>query len=408
MWRSYNRTSFAEITAIAAEKLLLVPYLAALGAQNAKCSNNQALALLGCRLALNFHASAKFLPELCASHMAVCQFVYPNSERIIVNYPSEPVLAEASALITRSLPLGFGFDKLLDFLIEEINNGAVEGGFRGELVAKIILLLARDLCVYSCQASSSAQVVSLIRKSLVSDFLDTLCGSENLKASLLPYVNDDFKTRFLGGLVYFTHFVYVVYTPTRDELRQFFARGAAVFCRRFQVGIDLIIPVLLPGNSMSYILVTVKNYSSKSNESKLAPFKSRADKVKIDAGVIDYPYLVLFMDVGPNLEPVIEMTSRRERELHPREAKGSEAAAADTLALTGISRKIYPFLDHYPNLESKLKLLAGTWLEPVDLIKLEAKKKDLMRMMSVTYCPFDPIKASQPQAGPSRKRDRED
>jgi hypothetical protein len=79
-----------------------------------------------------------------------------------------------------------------------------------------------------------------------------------------------------------------------------------------------------------------------------------------------------------------------------------------TLAITGLSAKNYPFFKAYGNLEESLRKLANAWVEPLDLIdslpswsRVEDKKRDLKRIMFLTYESSDPGPSK-----PTKKRKR--
>jgi hypothetical protein len=371
---------------------------------NVQCSTEMALALLGCRFALNFHAYSSLVSALCNSHMATCLFILQNPEHIIAGYPSEPVLAEAAALASRRFN-PFKIDKLLEHLINQVKEGVVEAGYRGELVAKIILLLARDSAVLGdISDSPDTEAKSIINPCTVHRYLNHLCGAKVVNEKLVQKSIAGFQG-FLQGLVYFTHFVNVVYTPTLEDMKTFFMRGAAIFCRRMQEGIDCIIPVMLAGDEWSYILVSVKNYC---NQSNLAPAHSNAKKAHMQENA-NHPYLLLFMDVGPQLECKIETPISYSRAHLARKAQSNPSTALPmTLAITGLSAKNYPFLKAYGNLEESLRKLANASVEPLDFIdslpswsRVEDKKRDLKRIMFLTYESNDPGPSK-----PTKKRKR--
>lgn len=384
LWRCYSDCDYEEVVNLAGEKLLCVAALEG----EVICTRNQAMALLGCRLALNFHAFASFIPELCSSHMAACLHVFENTDRILGSYPSEPVLADASAMISQN-HLQFKISILLKYLRNEIREGVVEAGYRGELVAKILLLLARDSAVIV--SKGNAPVHSFVQMTSVYNYLVSLCGKANIDSNFEHLTEDDFGKRFLnGGVVYFTHFAYVTYTPSRETMGQFFNRGAAIFCKRNQVGIDLIIPVKMVDGEWSFILVTVKNYASKSNEATLAPFKSSAEKSKTDTGKAPFPYLVLFMDINPSQPSQVKMISAEMRKTRQQSSQAKKNFPV-TIAVTGLSDTIYPFISMYQGLHEELKSLAVAWVEPISFQTDNAKRNDLIRMTLPAYSPYDSV-----------------
>src|SRR5207249_1709773 len=86
-------------------------------------------------------------------------------------YPSEPVLAEASAELTDKL--GWGLP--LCTLCEYVRSGIVEAGYRGELLTKIICLMAMDDALNSIPTQSHQWKFS--RPVSVSAFLNHLIVS---------------------------------------------------------------------------------------------------------------------------------------------------------------------------------------------------------------------------------------
>src|SRR5215213_8927779 len=57
------------------------------------------LAVLSSRLSLSISPQSKIASELVAGHMALCSYVSPDRQRLYIGYSSEPILAEASAIL---------------------------------------------------------------------------------------------------------------------------------------------------------------------------------------------------------------------------------------------------------------------------------------------------------------------
>ena len=78
--------------------------------------------------------------ELIASHLAVLTRTDDERHFLRTVYPSEPLLAEVSARLTHR----YGWAHPLSALVHYIEGRIVEAGFRGELITKIICLMAMD------------------------------------------------------------------------------------------------------------------------------------------------------------------------------------------------------------------------------------------------------------------------
>jgi hypothetical protein len=209
-------------------------------------------------------------------------------------YPSEPILAEAFASLTDK----YGWAKPLRALHHFIQTSIVDGGFRGELLTKIICLMAVDKANGLNDYNSFTQW-KFSRPLHVFEFLNQLIPLDNIEAkdsaatTFSEYVTEhstlDFENlnRFMVGHVFFTHFIQVEDTVSMAMLARAWNRGAAIMCKAYNPRFDHIIPVMLEGadcrkfgplydpwneeqlaearRSMSYILIDSKNYSNKTN-----------------------------------------------------------------------------------------------------------------------------------------------
>ena len=97
------------------------------------------LAVLGCRLAIQTGSYVSLVHELVASHMMVLLRIVRH-EQVEAIYPSEPMLAVASYLLTAQ----FGWVRPLQTLITSLRHGIVGKGFRGEFVTKVLLCMAME------------------------------------------------------------------------------------------------------------------------------------------------------------------------------------------------------------------------------------------------------------------------
>jgi hypothetical protein len=186
----------------------------------------------------------------------------------------------------------YTWHKCLEAILRYLKNGSVDGGFRGELVCKIILMATWD----SCQSELLHQSIS------VKDFLSQLGGDDMLEAVKNNKCQMGETDRFLNGKVYFTHFTYVSYSLTTEaDLMSFCRNGQAIFCKSGQKLIDLLIPVVLDTHlttpRFTFIAVQCKNHLSFGTDGHKKAEKAYSAE---NAGFMswDLPYLVLFMSIG--------------------------------------------------------------------------------------------------------------
>jgi len=137
LYMSYLQSNTSDPQAI--DKLMNLLKRKLLGGANS-FENSQiditSLAILSSVVGLDISPQSQFASELVASHMATCLAVSEDRERLIIVYPSEPLLSEAAyeLMSTSTLRILNQFNILL-------KKGIVEPGPRGEIVGRIILVL---------------------------------------------------------------------------------------------------------------------------------------------------------------------------------------------------------------------------------------------------------------------------
>jgi hypothetical protein len=134
----------------------------------------------------------------------------------------------------------------------------------------------------------------------VREYLETLLPQETFNNAIRHQVSQAAQNEFLAGILFFTHFVYVTYTPTLDQIRAAFRQCAAIICKNNQKGIDIILPVLLASGTITFILIQVKchsdmNHKHEKAESSITP--ERAGIVSKD-NVFSPPFLGIHMELG--------------------------------------------------------------------------------------------------------------
>ncbi|CAJ0637020.1 7278_t:CDS:2, partial [Entrophospora sp. SA101] len=209
------------------------------------------LAVLSSRLSLSISPQSKIASELVAGHMALCSYVSPDRQRLYIGYSSEPILAEASAILMSDIK---NYSHLLKTLCNSVEDGIVDAGFRGELVAKLLLLRAWDKCC-------NLQIEPMTKYAIpitVKDFLLSLLGEKNYQMAF-----SDLDENLASGILFFNHFYGLEYTPDKTVLLKMFRRCAAIVGMPGQYGWDLMIPVILKNSvkpeNISVINIQIKN-----------------------------------------------------------------------------------------------------------------------------------------------------
>jgi hypothetical protein len=179
----------------------------------------QALAILSCRCGLFLSPTSVVARRMVASHMATCLHVSLDREKLIVTYPSEPVLGAACQSLLRDSDVR---TRCLQFLTEIFKCGAVERGNRGEVIGRLLCLFAMD---------------SLTNYTVKDFFIELGFSSE--EARLLCCENNNIESAHL----HFTHFV-CNQDSVVDEylLKKCFRRQAALAFEMNRAGADLILP----------------------------------------------------------------------------------------------------------------------------------------------------------------------
>ncbi|CAI2170008.1 6307_t:CDS:2 [Funneliformis geosporum] len=262
-----------------------------LGGANSFESSKQeisSLAILSSVIGFEMSPQSQLASELVASHMATCLSISEDRERLIVAYPSEPLLSEVALEFMSDLMLS----KILWLFSISLKKGLVDPGPRGELVGRIIL------AVVAHKLSRNG----LVNK--VQTFLTELYHHNSLPKDL-----DNFSREFIEGSVAFTHFNAVHYVPEKEDLEVFYKRRCAFIMKRNHPGADICIPVKLATDTDKYslIIIQIKNInttSTRADENYPASAKSmlHCNYVFEDSNLKDHqePCLCLYWQFGYN------------------------------------------------------------------------------------------------------------
>ncbi|EEY68521.1 uncharacterized protein PITG_04996 [Phytophthora infestans T30-4] len=214
-----------------------------------------------CRLGVRPYSTSTLASQVVADFMAVLAYVKFESEGYLSSYASDPVLALGA--ISAWYFLEDGLSKyILPQLKKLILDEALETGGIGEMVARIVLLLAMDKCVMGDRSKSHGQFVS------VESFLNVM-GCDEFEVyieGMLPGNKETFnewKSEWKDWRMGFTHFIQLQAEPNEDTLWYLLGRRAAGIFPRNQLGADLMIPVFWNKDGekerVSFMLIQVKS-----------------------------------------------------------------------------------------------------------------------------------------------------
>lgn len=253
------------------------------------------LACLSVRFALEFNAdgsSRDIARRQVERHMRLCLAATTGFEHLVTTAGSEPLLAEAAFHLMKNE------GNPVRHLANHSDLYCVDRGRRGELVAALIIMQARDAAV-----AEGSRLMS------VSDFMEALLPAphfNDLQNSTPTHwrkgENSKFRDIFRDYGMWFNHVIKVEKGKTikAENLWKFITRGAMVMCKDNQNGIDIVLPACLTQanisrNSVTAILIQVKNAEE---------FQDRINKTVFDA--MDPLQVGLFTnDVNPR--PVIRL-----------------------------------------------------------------------------------------------------
>ena len=196
-------------------------------------------------IGLDISPQSRFASELVASHMATCLAVSEDRERLIIAYPSEPLLSE----VALEFMSGSTLPRILKLFGASLKKGIVEPGPRGEIVSRIILVVV----------ASKLRMDGPEQK--VQKFLTELYHQDSLPNNL-----NNFSKEFLNGTVSFTHFNVASYVPDREDLQRFYTKRCDIIMKRNHPGADICIPVLLTPDRYSMIIIQIKNIDTTSSK----------------------------------------------------------------------------------------------------------------------------------------------
>jgi hypothetical protein len=207
--------------------------------------------------------------------MRLCLAATTGFRKLVTCSASEPLLAEAAFEI-----LHHSDASSVHHLANHANLYCVDRGRRGELVAALIIMQARDAALPTTLHRRRWVTVAEFMQSLLPvSAYDTLINS----LPTLWHVGEDipFGQTFENYRLWFNHVIKVEDSKVirAEFLWKYITRGAMIVCKDNQLGVDIILPIcFMDGNlsrhTVSAIYIQVKNAED---------YKLKVDKTLFDA-----------------------------------------------------------------------------------------------------------------------------
>ena len=188
-------------------------------------SDAEALAILGLRVCIDIAPESQMSQELVSQHMRLLYYVSEDRQAMITAHCSEPMLVQAAAQLTNFISENKGslnvlWNRLLMRLCRSLRSGIVDAGYRGELLARILLLMAWDECciaklAYGETIQSSGVFLKAVPLTTFLEYL--LLLDENTRRELQRQFDGRHATPAMAS-VRCTHFLKINYVPSTSQL----------------------------------------------------------------------------------------------------------------------------------------------------------------------------------------------
>ncbi|KAL3663873.1 hypothetical protein V7S43_011285 [Phytophthora oleae] len=202
-----------------------------------------------CRLGIRPYLKSALASRVVADFMATLAYMNYERDGYLSSYASDPVLTFGAIKVWYALGNGL-FKFILPQLKKLILDETLDTGGVGEMVARILLLLAMDKCAMISPGNLDDKLIGQLVP--VNKFLEelgvgkmTIYYKGGIKAP--DGEKDAFKKwqkKWDGWHMGFTHFVQLVREPDEDTLWYLLGRRAAGVFPRGQHGADLLIPMV--------------------------------------------------------------------------------------------------------------------------------------------------------------------
>ncbi|KAG2116779.1 hypothetical protein DEU56DRAFT_984909 [Suillus clintonianus] len=355
LWKSLVDTrNIGDILKSAAHKLLKSTFFD-------PSDTNQALAVLSQRFGLDIcfgHPDAvSYVEKGVASHLRICFSTTQDRSWTYTGYPSEPLLSCVAADLLHS-GTTTSLEGALGVLKEKVDGGMVNIGQSGELVSRLVLLLAKDMYVRGhlsegtihhlrYKGSGDAELMDCQKVSVL-DFLRYLFGKEfwPLRAN----------TAFRHAYINFSHWVSMseLISPGAEDPEQptfellsaeewtlrHWVRTSAVQCCHLQPLVDKMIPIYFDDPTLgsddvqrvSQIFISDKA-GKNPNARDLGVMMRKHDSIKCLSAL---PYIAILLDFG--------VGSRVTATFPERDPNHAETDQCLRIYAAGMNDTTFPFL----------------------------------------------------------------
>ena len=366
-------------------------------------NDDQMVACLCHRLPIEFQSASSFQYKFVENHMRICVRLDPEDQTMISMSSSEPVLSEASFVVMKNC-----VEKILPAMKIILGGFSVNKGDRGELVALLILLLARDEAVSRRNTDDmwknprlrdappsldksllrhpvESKLIEWNRVFTVPDFLRALFGEIKEKQG----VQEDIDSVFKDTRMHFNHFIKCFQQSVlqRQYLAGLLMRGAALLCANCQEAVDAVLPFSFDDGisrfSAGNILIQIKNSGKYAGKPKWELFDAME---QYRLGIVDKTTTYL----PPVVRIVFALAASRPfvaSDVKIVEVEGGKSYTAVDIWCAGISNDILPCIQGtwkagniHANWSSLLACYQG-WKAPY-IPPGENEVKDFLRCMT--------------------------
>jgi hypothetical protein len=273
LWNAYIESGMklSMVLELAVAKLSRGSYTKSASYASTNYRFHASMAICGIRFGMFTFTSSSLASDLVANYMAICVSISTQRNDLMICYPPEPILAEAAARLCLSMndsgEMNFAhYVNVLDDLKTAMALGTVNAGDRGELIGRIVLLIAKDI------SSKKHNPAGLFSDPVpLKVFLDCLLRSTKDLPTLGHLEN---------SLISFTHFGLCEYDPTAEKtLKDFYRNRTAIITKKNYAAVDLVIPLLLPASQVyGFIRIQVKNTEASMQSKVSAEFKASKEE----------------------------------------------------------------------------------------------------------------------------------
>jgi len=259
---------------------------------------DRSLACLSVRFPLEFDFSdpnaRSLVRKQIEHHMRLCTIATSGLEVLFSTVGSEPLLAEAAAKAMAAVNT-----RPIRQLTKHMGKNCINHGERGELVAALLVMQARDALTTGEESR---------RWMHVCDFMHSLLGDAARTSLAFPSVSLSEKEHqtlartFKDARMWFNHVLKVRNSDLINVryLWKFISRGAMILCANNQRGVDIVLPVCYEDNVLSRRNVTAILIQVKNDET----FGANIHGHLFDA--MD-PFAIKLFDKGSHPLPIIRM-----------------------------------------------------------------------------------------------------